>query len=185
MKTTCRYLRKSCSWIVVPLLMAFIGALSSSGCVTSDGTLARRNSEIVRRYFEEWVNHGSTRAADEVIATNLVLRHPHVTVTGLEPYKQSMASFHSAFPDLHFTTEDQIAQGERVLVRWTMSGTQRGEFHGHAASGKQIKVTGMSLFRIKRGMIEEIWVNMDRLGFQEQLGWWPNPAGPGTNSLGR
>ena len=159
-----------------PLIIAAIAGLLFGGCVMPPRGPAPRSGEIIRRYFEEWANQGNTRAADELIATNLVLRHPHVTVQGLDAYKQSMASFHAAFPDLHFTIEDQVAQGDKVLVRWIMSGTQRGEFQGRSASGKAVAVAGMSLFRVQRGMIQEIWVNMDRLGFQEQLGWHTTPA---------
>lgn len=184
MKSHCRFRRERFSRIAVLLIIALSGGLLFSSCATHTGGLARRNGKIVRRYFEEWANHGSTRAADELIATNLVLRHPHVTVNGLESYKQGMASFHAAFPDLHFTVEDEVTEGGKVLVRWTVSGMQRGEFQGRPASGKKINVAGMSLFRIQGGIIQEIWVNMDRLGFQEQLGWLPTSAGTSDGGKG-
>ena len=141
------------------------------GCATQQVTPPRSNTDIILRYFDQWANHADVRAADELIATNVVLRHPHVTVTGLETYKQSMAVFHTAFPDLHFAIEDLVAQVDKVLVRWQLTGTQRGDFQGHAASGKGIRVAGMSLFRLANGKIQEIWVNQDRLGMQQQLGW--------------
>lgn len=169
-------MRNRISRIAAVLLTAVTGGLLLSGCASSRATLSRGNGQVVRRYFEEWANGGSARVADELIATNLVLWHPHITVTGLEAYKKSMASFHAAFPDLHFATEDQIAEGDKVLVRWTMTGTQRGEFQGRAASAKSVRVAGMSLFRLGSGRIQEIWVNMDRLAFQEQLGWLPAPV---------
>jgi steroid delta-isomerase-like uncharacterized protein len=89
-----------------------------------------------------------------------------------------MADFHAAFPDLHFRVEDCVAQGDRVLARWRLTGTQRGDFQGHPASGKAATVAGMSLFRLEGGKIQEIWVNMDRLGMQQQLGWLPASAAP-------
>jgi predicted ester cyclase len=63
--------------------------------------------------------------ADELIATDLVLRNPPSITHGLDDYKQGMAAFHAAFPDLHFTVEDQIAEKDRVAVRWTADGKIR------------------------------------------------------------
>ncbi len=151
-----------------------------AGCATQRVATTERHSNIIHRYFDQWANHADTRAADELIATTVVLRHPHVTVTGLETYKQSMAAFHAAFPDLHFAVEDVVAQRDKVLVRWLMTGTQRGDFMGHTASGRFIRVAGMSLFRLADGKIQEIWVNQDRLGLQQQLGWLA--AGAPTNA---
>ena len=150
---------------------ALLFVLLLAGCATQRVTPPQSNTDIIRRYFDRWANHADVRIADELIATNVSLRHPHVTVTGLETYKQSMAAFHAAFPDLHFAVEDVVAQADKVLVRWLMTGTQRGEFQGHAASGKSIQVAGMSLFRLANGKIQEIWVSQDRLGMQQQLGW--------------
>jgi len=139
--------------------------------------MARNNGEIVRRYFDEWANHANSNTADELIAPDVTLRHPHITLNGLEAYKQSMLGFHNVFPDVHFLVEDLVAQDDKVLVRWLMTGTQRGEFMGRPpAAGKAIKVTGMSLFRIEAGKIREIWVNSDRYGMLEQLGIIQTPA---------
>lgn len=160
------------------ILMAALVALGLFQLLTAEGSEAdaRAGRALVTRYFAEWANRGDTNAAGRMIATNVVLRHPHVTVDGLETYKRSMAAYRAAFPDLRFTVEDMFAENDRVLARWTMTGTQRGEFQGHAAAGGTMRVSGMSLFRIERGRIQEIWVIMDRLGMQEQLGWLPGPA---------
>ena len=167
---------------ILAALCMFLGTVLLCGCATQHDP-ATRNSAIVRHYFAEWANHGDTKTADELIATNVVLRHPHVTVTGLETYKQSMAGFHAAFPDLRYAVEDQVAEGDKVLVRWLLTGTQRSEFQGHPAAGQAIRVAGMSLFRVEGGKIQEIWVNMDRLGMQQQLDWLPTPAA--TNAASR
>jgi steroid delta-isomerase-like uncharacterized protein len=142
------------------------------------GDPAAENERIIRRYFEKWANRGDTTVADELIATNLVLRNPPAVINSLEAYKKGMAAFHAAFPDLRFTVEDLIAEGSRVVVRWTLVGTQRGEFQGRPAAGKAMTVTGTSTFRLAGGKIQEIWVNMDRLAMQEQLGWLPAPPPP-------
>jgi steroid delta-isomerase-like uncharacterized protein len=146
------------------------------GCATTPPGTVEHNKTIIRRYFEEWANHGDARVADELIAQNLVLRNPPSVVESLDEYKQGMAAFHSAFPDLHFTVEDQIAETDRVVVRWTLRGTHLGELQGRPPTGNSIAVTGTSTFRIAAGKIQEIWVNMDRLGFMTQLGWLPSPT---------
>ncbi len=139
------------------------------GCVTARD--AQRNTAILDRYFEGWANRGETAVADELIATNLVLHSPPAVLHSLDEYKQSMAGFHKAFPDLHFTIEDRIAQGNKVAVRWTWRGTHLGEYQGHAPTGKAVTMTGTSTFRIAGGKIQEIWVNMDKFGLMQQLGW--------------
>ena len=77
----------------------------------------------------------------------------------------------SAFPDARYTVEDQIAEGDKVVVRWTLRATQSLEYQGHPPNDKTMTVTGISIFRLADGKIQEITVNMDRLGQMEQLGW--------------
>lgn len=83
-----------------------------------------------------------------------------------------------AFPDLKFTIEDEIAEGSKVAVHWTLRATHRGEYQSHAATAKAVTVTGTSIFRIADGKIQEITLNMDRLGQAQQLGWRPSPPAP-------
>lgn len=162
-----------------PLLLSLLlSGLWLSGCATNGRQSVERNREIVGRYFDRWANHGDTAVADELIASDLVLHNPPAVLRSLDDYKRSMAGFHAAFPDLHFTAEDLVAEGDRVVVRWTLRGTQRGEFLGRPPTGRTITVTGMSLFRIVGGRIQEIWVNMDRQGLMEQLGPAPAAAQP-------
>ena len=158
-------------------MLALCGALLV-GCTTNNHRATHRNKEIIHRYFEQWANRGDTTVADELIATNLTLRNPPALVRSLDDYKKGMAMFHAAFPDLHFTVEDRIAEGDKMAVRWTMSGTHQGEYQGRPPTQKRITVTGVSLFRLADGKIQEIHVNMDRLGLMEQLGWLPSPPPP-------
>ena len=145
------------------------------GCATRKDYALQRNKELIGRYFEGWANRGDTAVADELIATNLTLRNPPAVINSLEDYKKGMAGFHKAFPDLRFTIEDLIAEGDEMAVRWTMRGTHLGEYQGRPPSGKAVTVTGVSVFRMANGKIQEINVHMDRLGMMEQLGWLPPP----------
>ena len=155
-----------------------LSAVSVCGCATNHPNVSQPNHAIIQRYFDGWANHRDTAVADELIATNVVLHSPPAVITSLADYKKGMAGFHAAFPDLHFTIEDLIAEGDKVVTRWTLRGTQKADYQGHPASDKPMTVTGMSLFRIADGKIQEIHVNMDRLGMMQQLGWLPTPAPP-------
>ena len=143
------------------------------GCATQGNRAIIHNKEIIRGYFEGWANRGDQAVADELVATNVVLRNPPFTVHTLANYKQGMAAFHTAFPDLHYTIEEEIAEGNRVAVRWTLRGTHCGEYQGRPPTGKTVIVTGISIFHIVNGKIQDIAVNMDRLGQFQQLGWLP------------
>jgi len=158
------------------LFQAGLAAALLSGCASSQRLALQRNKEIIHRYFEEWGNRGDTKAADELIAPNVTLRNPPAVLHSLDEYKKGMAAFHSAFPDLHFAVEEVVAERDEVLVRWSLRGTNLADYQGRPATGKTVSVTGMSLFRLADGKIQEITVNMDRLGLMEQLGWLPEPA---------
>ncbi len=159
-----------------PLLHSLVLSCAALvGCADPGHHALRQNKAIVLRYFDRWANHGDQSTADELIAVDLVLHNPPAVLPSLAEYKTSMAAFHAAFPDLHFTIEDEFAEGEKVVVRWTLRATHQGEFQGHPASGKPVEITGTSVFLLRSGKIQEIWVNMDRLGLMQQLGWLPAP----------
>jgi steroid delta-isomerase-like uncharacterized protein len=80
----------------------------------------------------------------------------------------------AAFPDTRMTIEDEIAEGDKVVIRWTIRGTHKGEYMGIAPTGKEVTVTGISVYRIERGKIVEDWSNNDMLGMLQQLGAIPS-----------
>ena len=84
--------------------------------------------------------------------------------------------YFTAFPDLHFTIEDQIAEGDRVVTRFTARGTHQGAFIGIPPTGKQGVVTGTGIDRFANGKIVEAWFNSDDLGLLQQLGVVPSPG---------
>jgi predicted ester cyclase len=83
----------------------------------------------------------------------------------------------SAFPDLRFAVEDMVAEGEKVVLRYTIRGTHKGELLGISPTDKQVTLTATETYRLAGGMIEEQWVNMDALGMMQQLGAIPQPGG--------
>ena len=82
----------------------------------------------------------------------------------------------SAFPDIHITIEDQFAEGDKSVVRWTAHGTHQGALQGRSPTGKQVTVTAVSIFRWANGMAEEAWTVYDQLSLLQQLGLMPAPG---------
>ena len=130
------------------------------------------NKAIIRRYFEELFNQGNLSVADEIIAEGYQSTLPGVG-PGPDGQKQFYQMYQAAFPNLHFTIEDMIAEGDKVVTRWTARATHQGEFQGIAPTGKQVTVSGISIDRIADGKMQETWTNYDQLGMLQQLGVIP------------
>jgi steroid delta-isomerase-like uncharacterized protein len=114
---------------------------------------------------------------DELFAPHCVLHDPAVPgeVRGPEGIKQYVGMYRSAYPDTRFTVEDQIAEGDEVVTRWTGRGTHQGELMGTPPTGQEVTVTGIEFDRVSGGNLEETWVNYDALGMMQQLGVIPQP----------
>ena len=135
------------------------------------------NKAVELRFFEEVVNKGNLAVIDELVVANFVDR---CALPGVAPdregYKQFFAMARSAFPDFHSTLEDMIAEGDKVVQRFTVRGTHKGEWMGIAPTGKQIEVGGIAIHRLADGKIVEDWASMDMLGMMQQLGVAPPPG---------
>ena len=140
--------------------------------------MPEQNKVMVRRTCEEIWNRGNLAVIDERFASDY-LGHSSAEIQGPESAKQFAAAMRSAFPDFHYTVEDQIAEGDRVVTRWTARGTHEGEFQGIPPTGKQVTITGIGIFRIANGKIIESWTNADMLGLMQQLGAVPAPGQAG------
>jgi steroid delta-isomerase-like uncharacterized protein len=103
--------------------------------------------------------------------TQHVIGYP--TSSGLAGLKESIAMGLNAYPDMKLTYEDGIAEGDTVAVRWTMTGTQKGDFAGIPATGKQVTQSGMTFYRLANAKIAELWFLADNLGTLQQLGVVP------------
>ncbi len=84
--------------------------------------------------------------------------------------------YRGAFPDMNITMEDMVAEGDKVVARWTAQGTNTGEIMGMPPTGKAFKATGMNMFRLNDGKVAEVWTNFDDLGMMQQLGIIPTPG---------
>jgi steroid delta-isomerase-like uncharacterized protein len=140
--------------------------------------MSEQNKAISRRLVEEAFNEGKLDVIDELVAPDFVNHDPSDPggIRGPEGLKKFVRTYRSAFPDIRVTFEDQIAEGDKVVSRWSGSGTQKGELMGMPASGKQATVTGITIDRLEGGKIIESWNNWDTLGMLQQLGAVPEPA---------
>ena len=129
------------------------------------------NKAIVRRFFEEVFNRWELAAVDELLARDYVQHGPvRPAPLGREDLKQTYPLFRAAFPDLRFTIEDLVCEGDRVAARYAFGGTHRGVFQGIAPTGRRVAGTGITIFRLADGRIAEAWAQWDRLGLLHQVG---------------
>ena len=111
------------------------------------------NKAISRRDFEEALNQGKLEVYDEIIAPEAILHTVSGDIIGLDAIKGFAGMIITAFPDINFTIEDMIAEGDLVGIRWTNTGTQQGEYMGIPATGISTVGAGMAIHRIADGKI--------------------------------
>jgi steroid delta-isomerase-like uncharacterized protein len=135
------------------------------------------NKAVVRRFLEEIFTGGNLELVEELFAPHYVLHDPSVPgeVRGPEGIKQYVGMYRGAYPDTRFTVEDQIAEGDEVVTRWTGRGTHQGELMGIPPTGQEVTVTGIEFDRVSGGKLEETWVNYDAMGMMQQFGVIPQP----------
>lgn len=131
------------------------------------------NKAIVRPMLEE-LDKGNWAIFNELFAPDFVYHGP-VSPKPLtrEELEQIARMFYAAFPDWRHTIEDMIAEGDKVVTRFTLRGTHKGEFQGIPATGKEIAFTAICIFRIAEGKIVEEWQEIDLIGLMRQLGAIP------------
>jgi len=138
-----------------------------------------QNKAMVRRIFEEVFNKGNLSVVDEIMTNDYVYHMGQgMEFKGPDGFKQLATIFRNAFPDLHFTVEDMVAEGDKVATRATLQGTHKGDLMGIAPTGKQFTTTGFNIIRFAGGKEVEAFGAADMLAMYQQLGVAP-PIGPG------
>lgn len=139
--------------------------------------MSQHNTMQVRRAIEEIWNRGNYAVLGEFAADDIVIHAspPGQEIHGREGIIQFYGALRAAFPNLHFTVEDQIADGDRVVTRWTASGTHEGEFQSIPPTGKTVRITGIDIDRFAGGKVVECWPEVNELGLLHQLGVIPTP----------
>ena len=139
-----------------------------------------QNKALARKAFEEVINSGNLDLVDETTAAEFV-RHDLgglPDIVGSEAVKLFIKGGRAAFPDIHMTIEDLIAEGHKVVVRYTARGTHTGEFRGIAPTGKQVTWAGINIYQEEGGKVVETWQLSDRLGMMQQMGVIPSIGQP-------
>jgi steroid delta-isomerase-like uncharacterized protein len=131
------------------------------------------NKAIIRRVLEEGMNKHDNAVIAELYP-NCVYHSPAVGELRGEAYRKFVASVLAAFPDAQATVNDQLAEGDKVMTRWSFTGTHKGIFMGIASTGRKVTMTGMCIDRIVNGKIVEEWEEWDSLGMMRQLGLVPH-----------
>ena len=134
------------------------------------------NKTLARRFNEDVWGRGDQAALEELLDPDFV---DHDALPGQPPgregHKQILAAFRSAFPDLNVTTEDIVAEGDKVVSRWTARGTHQGELLGIAPTGNGVTIKGIDVLRVAEGRIVERWAQFNDLEMMQQLGVVPPP----------
>jgi predicted ester cyclase len=135
------------------------------------------NRALVRRMEEELFNNRNLATLDEFIAAEYVLRTASEgTPADREAVRESIAMYLGAFPDLRISIDELLAVGDKVIGRFTFTGTHEGELMGLAPTGRRIAVRQIAMYRIEGGKVVEEWEVSDQLGLMQQLGAIPGPA---------
>jgi len=140
-----------------------------------------RNKELVRRAYLVAMNNRDMSVIDEVFAPDYVVHYPEVPpIRGLTDAKEALSAFLDAFPDIRFTIEDQLAEGDKVTTRWSARGTHSAEYRGFPKAAKPIPPTGRpvefsatDIYLIKDGKIAEEWNTLAEILILNQIGAMP------------
>ena len=128
------------------------------------------NRQAVRRLFEQGFNQRSAAAFDELIADAYT---DPAGARGADAFKQVLGRLSGAFPDLRYTIDDLVADGDRVAVRWHWTGTHLGAFRGVAPTERAVTNSGAAIFRLEGGRVVAATLETDRLGFLQAIGVVP------------
>lgn len=134
--------------------------------------------QLAKKYAEEVWDQGNLDAIDKYLADDFKMGYPLPGMgSSLADYKQFAAMMRSAFPDLDNTIEDTFASGDRVVQRWTASGTHKGELFGTPATGREVAFPGVTIYQVQDGKIQSDWTIADLQGMMQHLGLAPEPGG--------
>lgn len=138
-----------------------------------------QNKATSRRWYLEIFNENKLDIADAIHTADYTNHDPYAPPGGYgrgpQATKNVVTLYRTAFPNIHFTIEDQVAEGDKVVTRWTARGTNTGSLNGMPPTGGSAVVTGISIERYENGKIAESHVNFDLLGLLQQIGAIPAP----------
>lgn len=132
------------------------------------------NKKFIQHFVDETINRKNLDALNELVAMDFI---EHVPFPGQGPgragLRDTLGAFLTAFPDIQWTLDEQIAEGEKVTSRFTWTGTHRGQFLGIPPTGRSVKVWGVVIDVVRNGVFTESRIIMDTLGLLQQMGAIP------------
>jgi steroid delta-isomerase-like uncharacterized protein len=137
--------------------------------------MSAANKAIVQRLYEEVWNRRKLEVIKEIISPSHALQAPNMSGSSIGPeaYKRNVLAFLAGFPDLRWSIEDTIAEKDKVVACWTISGTHKGDYLGIPATNKKVSVEGITIHNVAGGKIMDSYSNWDVLGMMQQLGVVP------------
>jgi steroid delta-isomerase-like uncharacterized protein len=132
--------------------------------------MTSQNKALATSLMEELYSKGNMSIVDQIVSDDYIYRAPGIEVCGPENLKAFVTEYRVAFPDLNVRIDDIIIEGEKVVTRFTMSGTHSGDFDGLAPTDKKVMATGVLLSRYDNGKLVEDWDQFDMHGLMQQLG---------------
>lgn len=130
---------------------------------------AEDNKQLLRRFEDQVWNRHNPAVLDELCAPDYLAHMPGNRLLDRTAHRQIIALFQKAFPDCEVTTDELIAEGERVAWRWTFRGTHQGEFHGLPPTGRYVTMNGISMLQIRDGKVLKSWHQGDNQVLMQQL----------------
>lgn len=130
------------------------------------------NKQVVRRLFDEVFNQGNLLVINDIIAVD-ALGHDATSAEpkrGIESIRQVAVLFRNTFPDAEYFLDDLLAEGDRVAARWRLVGHHQGEFMGVPPTGREVKVSGIIIYRLADRKIVQYWGVFDTLALMRQIG---------------
>jgi steroid delta-isomerase-like uncharacterized protein len=128
--------------------------------------MRERNIEVVRNWIAEGWNKGDLAVADDLLAEEFVLHDPVASreIVGRDAERALITGLRQAIPDLVFTIDDLVVDGDNVTIRWIAEGTHGGELLGFAGTGRALAIRGVDMYRLRDGRIAESWTFWDLPG---------------------
>jgi predicted ester cyclase len=172
-------------WKNIFAAIFMVGVVLMNGC-SDESKFARRaeqNKNLVSRALNELYNKGNLELAGEFYSGEYIWHNVSgPDVHGYEGMRQHVGMVRNAFPDISISSDDIIADNNKVVTRWTIVGTHKGELMGIPPTGVQVTFTGILISRIDSNKIVEDWENSDVLGLMQQLGVIPLPGQDSSQS---
>ncbi|HXC95462.1 MAG TPA: ester cyclase [Edaphobacter sp.] len=138
--------------------------------------VTENNKAIIRKFLEEVINQNRMDRAIDLVAEDFVELDPLPGQRqGREGLKEVLGMMRAAFPDIHWVVEEMVAEEDKVVTRFTWTGTHRGNFMGIPATGKTVRVNGVVIDQLAGGKMSASRMLMDSLGMMQQLGVVPAP----------